>query len=228
MVDKGEGCDILYLDYSRAFDTVPHERQLKKLLAVGITGKILNWIVNFLHCRQQRIVVEDVCSSWSHVSSEVPQGSVLDPVLVLIYINDLHKCVSCRIRMNADGTKCFSKINCLADEDAFQQNIEKFMSWSCDRQLCFNASKCKVMHIGRENIERIYILASVEGILDLAEVDNTCDLGANFQSNLQLDRNVTNICAKAKRTVKIIKHIFSRIDIDMSRILSKSLVRPIF
>ena len=74
--------------------------------------------------------------------------------------------------MYADDTGCFSRINCLADADAFQQNIGKLMSWSCDWQLCFNASKCRIMHIGRKNIERTYKLASDEGILDLAEVDN--------------------------------------------------------
>ena len=75
------------------------------------------------------------------------------------------------------------------------------MLWSCDWQLCLNASKCKAMHIGRKNIERTYKLASVEGILDLAEVDNECDLGVN----IQFDKHVTNICAKANKIVRIIK-----------------------
>ena len=120
-----------------------------------------------------------------------------------------------------------SRVNCLADVDAFQQNIDKLTSWSCNWQLCFNASKCKAMNIGKKNVERTYKLASVEGILDLAEVDNECDLGENFLSNLQLDKHVTNICAKANKIVGITKHTLSRINIYMLRILFKSLVRPI-
>ena len=129
--------------------------------------------------------------------------------------------------MHADDTKRFSRINCLEDVDTFQQNINKLMSWSCNWQLSFNASKCTVMHIGRKNIERTNILATVEGILDLSEVDNACDQAVNFQSNLLFDKHVTNICAKAIRAVGIIKHTFSRTNIDMFRILSKSLVQPI-
>ena len=227
MVDKGEGCDILYLGCSIAFDTVPHEGLPKKLEAVGITGKILNWIGNLVHCRQQRVVVEGVCSSWSNVASGAPRGSVLGPVLFLIHINYLPKCASCRIRIYAGDTKCFPRINCLADVDAFQQNINKLMSWSCDLQICFSVSRCKVMQIGRKNIERTYKLASAEGILEMDEVDNECDLGANFQSNIQCDERVANICAKANRTVGIIEHKFSRIDIDIFRILLKSIVRHI-
>ena len=183
--------------------------------AVGITGKILNWTGNFLLCRQQRVVIEGVCSRWSHESSGVPQGSVLGSALFLICVNDLPKCVSYRIKMYADDAKCFSRINCLADVDALQQNIDKPMPWSCDWQLCFNTSKCKVMHIGRKNIERTCKLAYVEGILDLAVVDNKCDMMVNFQSNLQLHKHVANICAKANRIVGIMKHTFSRINIDM-------------
>ena len=161
------------------------------------------------------MVVEGVCSSWSHVSSGAPHGSVLGPVIFLIYINGLPKCVSCRIRIYADDTKCFLTINSLADVDAFQQNIDNVMSWSCDRQLCFSASKCKVIHIGRKNIERTYKFDSVEGILVLSDVDNKCDLGVNFQSNLQFDKHAANICAMANGIVGIIKHIFSCINIDM-------------
>ena len=84
------------------------------------------------------------------------------------------------------------------------------------------------MHIGWNNIETTYKLASVDEILDQAEVDNECDLGANFQSNLQFDKRVANICAKANRIVGIITRTFSHINIDMFRIFLKSFARPIF
>ena len=113
-----------------------------------------------------------------------------------------------------------NKLASSVDKDALQQNIDKLMSWSCDWQFCFNASKCK-------NIERTYKLACVEGILYLAEVDNESDQGVNIQSRLQFDMHVTTMCAKANKTVGIIKHTYSCINIDMLRIFFKSLVRPI-
>ena len=164
------------------------------------------------------VVVDCVCSSWSHVSSGVPHGSVMGPVLFLTYINDLPKCVSCRIRIYADDTKCFSRINCLSINYVFQQNINKLISWSSDWQLCFYQSKCKVMHIGIKNIERTYKLAYVEAILDLSEADSACDQWVNVQSNLQCDWHVANICAKANRTVGIIRHTSSHMNINMFRI----------
>ena len=88
-------------------------------------------------------------------------------------------------------------MNCLADAYAYQQNIGKLMSWPCYWQLCFITSKCKVMHIGRKNIERTYNLASAKGIHDQAEVYDECDIRINFQFNLQFDKHVTTICAKS-------------------------------
>ena len=125
-VDKDEGCDIICLDYTKAINTAHYERLHKKQETMGMTGKILHWSGNFLCSRQQRVVVEGECSSWSHESSGLSQGSVLGPVL-MIYINDLHKCVSCRIRMYADDTKYFSTINCLTDVDYLQQNADKLI-----------------------------------------------------------------------------------------------------
>ena len=97
--------DCIFLDFSKAFDSVPHERLLLKLKCHRINGSLLHWLSNFLNDRYQRVVVRGTHSSWTCVTLGVPEGTVLDPILFLIYVNDLSFNISSTLRMFADDSK---------------------------------------------------------------------------------------------------------------------------
>ena len=108
-VDEGSPVDIINLDFRKAFDKVPHQRLILKLKSHGMGNSIINWIEQWLTDRRQRVVVDGEVSSWKSVLSGVPQGSILGPILLLVYINDLEEGVTGKILKFTDDTKLFKK-----------------------------------------------------------------------------------------------------------------------
>ena len=142
----------MYFDFKKAFDSVPHQRLLLKLKSYGIEGHLVEWITAFLTDRKQRVVVNESYSCWSDVTSGIPQGSSLDPILFSLYINDLPASVHNQVLMFADDTKLFSRIhrsNSACDISNMQRDIDSLVLWSKKWQLLFNISKCKFLHLGR-------------------------------------------------------------------------------
>ena len=129
-VDDESPVDVVYLDFQKAFDKVPHKRLILKLKSHGMVNNIINWIEQWLTDRRQRVVVDEEVSSWKSVLSGVPQGSVLGPILFLVYINDLEEGVTGKILKFADDTNLFTKTKKIGDKFFLQDDIDKLVKWS--------------------------------------------------------------------------------------------------
>ena len=150
---EGNCVDILYFDFSKAFDTVPHHRLLVKLKAIGFSDNMLNIIGNFLSNRTMKVKVGDAVSREKIVLSGVPQGSVLGPILFLLFINDLPEAMSNVIKMFADDVKMIVNP---AQLQSIQNDLKLLQEWEINWLLKFNIEKCKVLHMGKSNPNHKY------------------------------------------------------------------------
>ena len=195
--------DVVFLDLAKAFDSVPHERLLLKLKNSGIDGCLLNWLTHFLIGRKQRVVVRGSCSEWSSVTSGIPQGTILGPLLFLLYINDLSERVSSTVKLYADDTKIYRKIlDPIIDYQLLQADLNNLSEWACKWQLRFNADECESMHIthSRDKSVTNYIPDK-----PLRDVDSFKDLGVVITKDLSWGNHVSMTVNKANKVLGSIK-----------------------
>ena len=221
-VDQGHPVDAIYLDFSKAFDKVPHKRLIHKLEAHGITDNVSRWIEAWLTDRKQRVVLNGNYSEWAEVTSGVPQGSVLGPVLFLIYINDIDVNINSHILKFADDTKIFRISSTTNDTNELQQDLKTLLKWSEDWQMLFNADKCKSIHYGFNNKNHSY---HMNGQV-LEQVNQEKDLGVIITNSLKNSTNCATAAKKANRVLGIINRTLTYKDKRIILQLYKSLVRP--
>ena len=147
--DRNIQTDIAVLDFSKAFDTVPHDRLLGKLEFYGITGPINSWISCFLKNRIQSVLVDGVKSESVKVDSGVPQGTVLGPLLFLLYINDLPHNVSSHVSLFADDCLLYREIRDTEDQLCLQSDLDALVEWGKIWGMHFNASTCNILRVSR-------------------------------------------------------------------------------
>jgi len=221
-VDSGENVDVVFLDFAKAFDKVSYRRLVLKLEAHGIDSKLISWIAAWLHKRVQRVCLRGVNSGWLEVLSGVPQGSVLGPLLFLIFINDLDNGIKNWILKFADDTKLFGKIKDSMDVQKFQDDIDKLLKWSEEWQMLFNTSKCKVMQVGRPSFQRQYYMKDEQ----LEVVCYEKDLGVLISNDLKVSQQCQQAYNKASKILGLVNRTIEYRDTDILLRLYKSLVRP--
>ncbi|XP_072030407.1 uncharacterized protein [Amphiura filiformis] len=202
-LDNREQMDCLILDFSKAFDAVPHQRLLYKLNWYGIRGQTHTWIKNWLTSRKQTVVIEGEKSEEVDVISGVPQGTVLGPLLFILFVNDIGEETSSTIRLFADDALIYRHISSKADTDALQNDLHKLVDWSTKWQMRFNPAKCSLLRVAKikKIINSSYTMLGTE----LKSTDHHPYLGVELASSMDWKHHIQNVSGKAQRTLNFLQ-----------------------
>ena len=223
LLEEGSSVDVLYLDFKKAFDAVPHKRLITKLYAYGIRGKVLKWVEAFLTGRFQRVVINGEASTWAEVSSGIPQGSVLGPLCFLVYINDLPGEVKSSIKLYADDAKLYGCADSQQHRSVIQKDLTAIQDWTRKWQLPLNLKKCKVLHLGHRNEEGQYTLEGSQ----IQKTESEKDLGIIVDRGMKFHEHSASTVKKANRILGLIKKSFDYLDNANMNLLYKAMIRPI-
>jgi hypothetical protein len=220
LIDEGAPVDLFYFDFSKAFDSVPHYRLLNKLENLGIRGQVLDVIRDFICNRTMKVCVEGEISERKYVWSGVPQGSVLGPLLFVLYINDLPENIKNKIKIFADDVKL---IGDASKHDTIVNDLKELEVWESIWLLKFNASKCKVMHVDfNDNPHFDYF---INGVL-LEETEQEKDLGVLTHSSLLWNEQIKTSISKANQMICWITRNLIIRDKTVMIAIYKALIRP--
>ena len=222
-LDSANEVDIIYIDFQKTFDSVPHKRLLRIIEFYGIRGKTLDWITAFLSGRKQRVIVNENHSQWAVVTSGVPKGSVLGPILFLLYINSMSNGVTSKMFYFADDAKIYRAITNLAEQEELQKDLYKLKKWSNGGDLEFNLTKCHQLTLSLRTTlsNRTY---SLDGTTPLTRVNSEKDLGIIIDTKLSFHEHISKKTKTANGILTIIKKCFLNIIAEILKTLYKTLV----
>lgn len=227
-VDNNFQVDTIYLDFRKAFDSVPHRRLLKEVNAYGISSPVLNWLGNFLNGRKQRVVIDGQRSEWNPDLSKIPQGSILGPILFIIFVNDIQDVVRCLFKMFADDCKIYNNILSATDQQQLQEDIDCLCQWIKDWLLKFNIKKCKFVSFGNEKFHNDYNMTDENrNVHKLVRDYSEKDLSVLFTNNLNFETHINDTVNKVNKIIGLISRKFTFMDKSFFLTLYRSLVHSL-
>ena len=215
---EGQDTDVIYLDFAKAFDKVDHEILLKKLHAYGIRGKLLTWLTCYLADRQQTVVINGKHSYPADVISGVPQGTVLGPILFIIYLNDMQKCITNSVISSfADDTRLKRSINTTSDKQLLQNDLTKSIKWSIANNMVLHQKKFELLchSINRHNHLKhlpFYTEYTEYHTEDGSIISPQCsvkDLGVTITPDISWSPHISKVTEAARKTSSWILSVFA-------------------
>ena len=215
---NNQATDVIYLDYAKAFDKVDHQILLKKLHSYGIRGKLLTWLNAYLSNRWQTVVINGSHSYPAKVISGVPQGTVLGPILFIIYLNDLQSCIKHSVISSfADDTRLKRAINTTEDTVLLQSDLNSSIKWSDENNMQLHQKKFELITHTTDNSNHLQELPFSNEYTEYQTADGSVispqnsvkDLGITITSDVSWHTHITNITEDAKKMSSWVLSVFS-------------------
>ena len=226
-LNSSKSTDVIYVDFSKAFDSIVFSKLIHKLQWYGLNGNLLRWVSQFLHGRTQTVSLDGIQSTSCDVVSGVPQGSVLGPILFLLFINDI--CQICEngvsMKLFADDAKLYTELR--LNDDSLQRSLDGLSVWCSDWQLSINISKCCVLSLRNKNKSlQVISTYSINGTL-LKSSKTVLDLGITITNSVDFKTHVCNIVSKAMQRCSVLFRGFTSRDPVLLKRAFITYIRPL-
>ena len=226
-LDSGKEVRAVFCDISKAFDRVWHSGLLYKLQAAGVTGDVLNWFKSYLSDRKQRVVLPSTVSEWTFIRAGVPQGSILGPLLFLVYINDIVRDIGSNIRLFADDTSLFIIVdNPVTAADSLNTDLTKISQWAATWLVTFNPAKTEALLFSRKLNRPQHPPLYMQNHL-ISEVDVHKHLGLYFTNDCTWHNHINYIKEKAWHRLNIMRKLKFKLDRKSLETIYLTFIRPL-
>ena len=225
-LDSGKEVRAVFCDISKAFDRVWHAGLLYKLEAAGVTGEVLNWFKSYLSDRRQRVVLPGVSSNWNYIRAGVPQGSILGPLLFLLFINDIVNDIGSNIRLFADDTSLFIIVNNPHDAaTCLNSDLDKITRWAATWLVTFNPSKTNALLLSRK-LDTLHPPLFMQHV-QIQEVNSHKHLGIYLSDDCSWHQHINYIKDKAWSRINIMRKLKFKLDRKSLETIYLTFIRPL-